>query len=152
MAKKNVKVELLAPAGNFEKLEIAIHYGADAVYLAGKEFSLRNFSGNFTLNELQQAVKFAHEHGVKVYVVCNIYPRNNEQSAIEEYLRKMREIGPDALIVADPGTFMTASKVMPQVPIHLSTQANTTNYQSALFWQNLGARRINVARELSLKR
>lgn len=151
MAKKNVKVELLAPAGNFEKLEIAIHYGADAVYLAGKEFSLRNFSENFTLDELQQAVKFAHERGVKVYVACNIYSRNDEQSAIADYLRKLREIGPDALIVADPGTFMTASKVTPQVPIHLSTQANTTNYQSALFWQNLGARRINVARELSLK-
>lgn len=151
MVKKIEKVELLAPAGNFEKLEIAIHYGADAVYLAGKEFSLRNFSGNFTFNELQQAVKFAHEHGVKVYVVCNIYPRNDEQSAIEDYLRKLREIGPDALIVADPGAFMMASKIAPQVPIHLSTQANTTNYQSALFWQNLGARRVNVARELSLK-
>ena len=99
MAKKNVKVELLAPAGNFEKLEIATHYGADAVYLAGKEFSLRNFSGNFTLDELQQAVKFARERGVKVYVACNIYPRNDEQSAIADYLRKLGEIGPDALIV-----------------------------------------------------
>jgi putative protease len=151
MAEKSVKAELLAPAGNFEKLEIAIHYGADAVYLAGKEFSLRNFSGNFTLDELQQAVNFAHDLGVKVYVVCNIYPRNDELSAIAHYLKQLSEIGPDAFIVADPGIFMTASKVTPQIPIHLSTQANTTNYQSAMFWQNLGASRINVARELSLK-
>ncbi len=144
------KIELLAPAGNFEKLKIAVHYGADAVYLAGKEFSLRNFSKNFTVDELQQAVNFASGHGVKVYVACNIYPRNDEHKAIADYLNTLREIGPDAIIVADPGTFMTASKVIPQIPIHLSTQANTTNYQSALFWQELGAKRINTARELSL--
>ena len=144
------KIELLAPAGNFEKLKIAVHYGADAVYLAGKEFSLRNFSKNFTVDELQQAVNFAGGHGVKVYVACNIYPRNDEQKAIADYLNTLKEIGPDAIIVADPGTFMTASKVIPQIPIHVSTHANTTNYQSALFWQELGAKRINVARELSL--
>jgi putative protease len=144
------KIELLAPAGNFEKLKIAVHYGADAVYLAGKEFSLRNFSKNFTVDELQQAVNFAGGHGVKVYVACNIYPRNDEQKAIADYLNTLKEIGPDAIIVADPGTFMTASKVIPQIPIHVSTQANTTNYQSALFWQELGAKRINAARELSL--
>jgi len=144
------KIELLAPAGNFEKLKIAIHYGADAVYLAGKEFSLRNFSENFTVDELQQAVNFARGQAVKIYVACNIYPRNDDQKAIAEYLNILEEIGPDALIVADPGIFRMASKIIPQLPIHLSTQANTTNYKSALFWQQLGVKRINVARELSL--
>ncbi len=144
------KIELLAPAGNFEKLKIAIHYGANAVYLAGKEFSLRNFSDNFTVDELQQAVNFARAHAVKIYVACNIYPRNDDHKAIAEYLNILEEIGPDALIVADPGIFRMASKIIPQLPIHLSTQANTTNYKSALFWQQLGVKRINVARELSL--
>jgi len=151
MVKKPQKIELLAPSGSFEKLEIAIHYGADAVYLAGKEFSLRNFSQNFTLDELHQAVKYAHQRNVKVYTACNIYSRNNEQKSIADYLYSLGEIGIDALIVADPGIFMTASKIIPQIPIHLSTQANTTNFKSALFWQSLGAKRINIARELSLK-
>jgi putative protease len=151
MTKTPQKVELLAPAGNFEKLEIAIHYGADAVYLAGKEFSLRNFSQNFTLDELQHAVKYARKHHVKVYAACNVYPKNNEQKSILDYLHSLGEIGIDALIIADPGIFMTASKVIPQIPIHLSTQANTTNLKSALFWQTLGIKRVNLARELSLK-
>lgn len=145
------KVELLAPAGNFEKLEIAIHYGADAVYLAGKEFSLRNFSQNFTPDELQHAVRYAREHHVKVYAACNVYPKNSEQKSIVNYLHLLGEIGIDAIIVADPGIFMTASKIIPQIPIHLSTQANTTNLNSALFWQTLGIKRVNLARELSLK-
>jgi len=145
------KTELLAPAGNFEKLEIAIHYGADAVYIGGKDFSLRNFSGNFAPEEMYQAVRFAHEHGVKVYVACNIYPRNDELEAIADYMRKLGEIAPDAVIVADPGIFMLAREVIPQIPLHVSTQANITHYRSALFWENLGAKRVNVARELSLK-
>jgi putative protease len=151
MIKALQKVELLAPAGNFEKLEIAIHYGADAVYLAGKEFSLRNFSQNFTLDELQHAVRYARKHHVKVYAACNVYPKNNEQKSIVDYLGSLGDIGIDALIIADPGIFMTASKVIPQIPIHLSTQANTTNLKSALFWQTLGVKRVNLARELSLK-
>ena len=151
MIKTPQKVELLAPAGNFEKLEIAIHYGADAVYLAGKEFSLRNFSQNFTLDELQHAVRYARKHHVKVYAACNVYPKNNEQKSIEDYLHSLGEIGIDALIIADPGIFMTASEVIPQIPIHLSTQANTTNLKSVLFWQTLGIKRVNLARELSLK-
>ena len=151
MIKKPKKVELLAPAGNFEKLEIAIHYGADAVYLAGKEFSLRNFSQNFTPDELQHAVRYARKHHVKVYAACNVYPKNNEQKSIVDYLHLLGEIGIDALIVADPGIFMTASKIIPHIPIHLSTQANTTNLNSALFWQTLGIKRVNLARELSLK-
>jgi len=102
MNEKNRKVELLAPAGNFEKLEIAVHYGADAVYLADKNYSLRNFSGNFTHDELAGAVNFAHENGVKVYVACNIYSRNSEQESIEDYLQFLGEIKPDAIILADP--------------------------------------------------
>ena len=151
MIKKSQKVELLAPAGNFEKLEIAIHYGADAVYLAGKKFSLRNFSQNFTPDELQHAVRYARKHHVRVYAACNVYPKNNEQKSIVDYLNLLGEIGIDALIVADPGIFMTASKIIPHIPIHLSTQANTTNLNSALFWQTLGIKRVNLARELSLK-
>ncbi|MCF8070297.1 MAG: U32 family peptidase [Desulfobacterales bacterium] len=144
------KVELLAPAGNYEKLEIAIHYGADAVYLAGKDFSLRNFSGNFSDEELAQAIRLAHKHSVKVYLACNIYPRNHEADAISEYLEKIGQIGPDAIIMADPGIISTAQKIIPDIPIHLSTQANTTSYLAAQFWERLGIKRVNTARELSL--
>lgn len=150
MSKTSKKTELLAPAGNFEKLEIAIHYGADAVYVGGRDFSLRNFSGNFSHEELQEAVEFARKHNVKVYVACNVFPRNYELRAISDYLKKLGEISPDSIIVADPGIFTQASRVIPHIPLHLSTQANTTNYRTALFWENLGAKRINVARELSL--
>jgi U32 family peptidase len=148
---ENLKVELLAPAGNPEKLEIAIHYGADAVYLAGKDFSLRNFSGNFTHDELQSAVKYAHQTGVKVYVACNIYSRNFEQKAVTNFLKYVGKIGADAVIISDPGIFIEAGIVTPELPVHLSTQANTTNYKSASFWEKLGVKRINAARELSLK-
>jgi len=145
------KVELLAPAGNFEKLEIAVNYGANAVYLAGKNFSLRNFSGNFSHAELKQAVKLAHAGNVKVYIACNIYSRSSEQKAVAEHLQELGTIGPDALIIADPGIFMQARQLVPEIPVHLSTQANTTNYNSVLFWEQLGVKRINAARELSLK-
>ncbi|QTA83065.1 Peptidase U32 domain-containing protein [Desulfonema limicola] len=144
------KIELLAPAGNFEKLEIAVHYGADAVYLAGRDFSLRNFSGNFTIDEMEKAIALAHENNVKVYVACNIYPRNHEQDAITQYLHQLKEIRPDALIIADPGIFIQAKKTVPGIPVHISTQSNTTNYKTALFWKELGAVRINTARELPL--
>ena len=150
MTERIKKAELLAPAGNFEKLQIAIHYGADAVYLADQNFSLRNFSENFTIDELASAVAFSRKHGVKVYVACNIYSRNAEQKDIRNYLKKLSEVGPDAVIVADPGIFMEARTTIPQIRLHLSTQANTTNYKSAMFWKKLGARRINIARELSL--
>ena len=145
------RVELLAPAGNREKLEIAVHYGADAVYLAGKDYSLRNFSENFTLEELENAIEFASKAGVKTYVACNIFSRNHEQAAISDYLRKLAGVAPDAVIVADPGVLAEARRVMPEMPIHLSTQANTTNYMAALFWKSMGVTRINAARELSLK-
>jgi putative protease len=144
------KPELLAPAGNFEKLEIAIHFGADAVYLAGKDFSLRNFSGNFTMDEMQQAIAFAHENKVKVYVACNIFARNQEQEAITEFLTSLADMNPDAIIVSDPGVITMARQRIPQIPIHLSTQANTTNYNAARFWESQGVKRVNVARELAL--
>jgi len=150
MPKKIIRPELLAPAGNFEKLEIAIHYGADAVYLAGKDFSLRNFSGNFTDSELIQAVHYAHAANVKVYLACNIYSRNHEQAQITAFLEKVSLIQPDAIIISDPGIIMLARKIIPHIDIHLSTQANTTNYNTALFWHELGVKRVNLARELSL--
>ncbi len=150
MEKHRSRVELLAPAGNSEKLETAIHYGADAVYLGGKEFSLRNFSGNFTLDELQQAVDLARRHAVRVYVTCNIYPRSAELDALGEYLSRLKEIGPDALIVADPGIFSLARRILPEIPVHISTQASTTNRETVRFWKDAGAKRVNMARELSL--
>lgn len=144
------KLELLAPAGNFEKLEIAVHFGADAVYLAGKDFSLRNFSGNFTLDEMQQAIAFAHANKVKVYVACNIFPRNQEQTAISDFLTSLGKMDLDAIIISDPGILAMARQKMPQTPIHLSTQANMTNYNAARFWESQGVVRVNVARELTL--
>ncbi len=146
----NDPVELLAPAGNLEKLETAIHFGADAVYLSGKDFSLRNFSGNFSLDGIQAAVRYAHQRGVRVYVACNVYSRNQEQASLRDYLQQLAAIGPDAMIVSDPAVFMAVRSLLPAVPIHISTQANTTNYAAARFWRDLGAERIIAARELTL--
>jgi putative protease len=145
-----IKPELLAPAGNFEKLEIAVHYGADAVYLAGNDFSLRNFSGNFSEAELINAVAFAHRQKVKVYLACNIYSRNHEQKKIRAFLSQTGKIGPDAIIISDPGIFLLAKDIIPHIPVHLSTQANTTNINAVEFWHRLGVKRVNLARELSL--
>ncbi len=150
MTKNKIKTELLAPVGNFEKLEIAVNYGADAVYLSTKEFSLRNFSGNFTLPELKEALAFARQHQVKVYVACNIYARNTEIKAVSSYLSALKELAPDGLIVSDPGIIMMAVKTVPEIPLHLSTQANTTNIQTVKFWEDIGIKRVNVARELPL--
>ena len=149
-AVKPNKIELLAPAGNFEKLKIALHYGADAVYLAGKDFSLRNFSGNFTLAEMDAAIRFTHDCGKKAYVACNIYPRNHELEAISGYLNDMGRMGPDAVIVADPGIFKMVRRIVPEIPIHISTQANVTHVAGAEFWKDIGAVRINTAREITL--
>ncbi|MCP3924427.1 MAG: U32 family peptidase [Desulfobacterales bacterium] len=145
------KPELLAPAGNYEKLEIAIKYGADAVYLAGKEFSLRSYSDNFSLTDIEKGIEFAHNNNVKVYVACNIYSRNNEQEEIANYLEKIKKMKPDAFIISDPGIIMLAQGIAPEIDIHLSTQSNTTNYNTVKFWKKLGITRVNTARELSLK-
>ncbi|MBC2711258.1 MAG: U32 family peptidase [Desulfosarcina sp.] len=151
MTPKTNKVELLVPAGTPEKLEIAIHYGADAVYLAGRDFSLRNFSANFSLEEMQAARHLTREKGVRMYVAVNIYSRNSETRAIADYLKSLEAVEPDALIVADPAIFMQARELLPDVPIHVSTQANTTNTGTARFWRDLGAARVNGARELTLE-
>lgn len=145
------KVELLAPAGTPEKLEIAIHYGADALYLAGKDFSLRNFSGNFTKEEMAKGIAYAHERGVKVYVTCNVFMRNEEEGALRAYLEELAALSPDALIVADPGVFALAREHAPGIDLHVSTQANTTSAAAARFWAGQGATRINTARELTLE-
>ncbi len=145
------KVELLAPAGNFEKLEVALHYGADAVYLAGKDFSLRNFSGNFSLEEMKAAIDLSHEKKAKVYVALNIFARAADLNPMSEYLEALKALEPDGLIMADPAVISLARRIAPNIPIHLSTQANTTNAESVRFWQNHDVRRINAARELSLE-
>lgn len=145
------KPELLAPAGNMEKLRIAIHYGADAVYLGGKSFGLRNLADNFTPAELAEAVDYAHGRGVRVYLTVNVYPDNRDIAELYRYLEEMAKIPFDAYIAADPGIIDMIAEVSPSRHIHLSTQANTTNWKSALFWQKQGIKRINLAREMSLE-
>ena len=142
--------ELLAPAGSFEKLVTAIHYGADAVYLAGKRFSLRARAGNFDEQGLEQAVEYAHERGVTVYVTVNIFAHNADLDGLENYLLLLDRIGVDALIIADPGILSVSRETLPEMPIHLSTQANVTNAASASFWAGQGITRLNLARELGL--
>lgn len=142
--------ELLAPSGNLSKLNTALYYGADAVYLGGKALSLRSFSDNFTNDELKLAVDTAHKLGKKVYVTVNIFARNADFSIIETYLKYLESINVDAVIVSDPGIISICLKVAPKLSVHVSTQANTLNKYSAKFWADLGAERIILARELSL--
>lgn len=143
--------ELLAPAGNYEKLMTAIHYGADAVYMGGKEFSLRAKAGNFSSDVMEEGVRYAHQRGVKIYVTVNIFAHNRDFDRLPEYLKFLQEIGVDGLIVADPGVLQYAGKYAPKLPLHLSTQANVTNSASAAYWLDQGVRRLNLARELSLQ-
>ena len=145
-----IKPELLAPAGNMEKLRIAIHYGADAVYLGGKNYGLRNLADNFTTEEMAEGVAYAHARGVKVYLTVNSYPGNDDIGALQLHLEELAPIPFDAYIAADPGVILMIRAVSPERPVHLSTQANTTNWKSALFWQRLGIARINLAREMPL--
>lgn len=143
--------ELLAPAGNLYKLKIAFYFGADAVYVGGKAFSLRTFADNFTDEELKQGIKYAHVRGKKVYVAANIFARNGDFAQLKEYFRFLQEVGADAVLISDPGVFRICREVAPRLPIHLSTQANTTNAQSAAFWKEMGVHRVVLARELSLR-
>lgn len=145
------KVELLAPAGNLEKLKVAVHFGADAVYCAGKNFGLRAFADNFTMEQLAQGIRFAHQHNAKVYVTVNIFAHNDDLDALPDYLTDLKTAGVDAVIVSDPGIINIARTQVPELPLHLSTQANTTNWSSAQFWQQQGVERVVLARELSLK-
>ncbi len=145
------KPELLSPAGDMERLKMAVAYGADAVYLAGTSFGMRSFAGNFTAEELPQAVKYAHEHGVKVHVTVNTMARNQEISRLPAHLELLNEIGVDALILADLGAFRMAEKYAPGCHRHMSTQVSIANYESASAWYDLGASRVVLARELSLE-
>ncbi len=144
-------IELLAPAGNMEKLQMAILYGADAVYLAGERFGLRAGAGNFSVEELKGAIQYAHDRNKKVYVTMNALPHNQDFAGMESYVQSLTDFNADAIIVSDPGVFSLVRQVSPKMPIHISTQANVTNYHSARFWQQQGATRIIAARELSLK-
>lgn len=143
--------ELLAPAGNHEKLVTAIHYGADAVYIGGKDFSLRAKAGNFSVAAMERAVDYAHENGVKVYVTVNILAHNRDLKDLDKYLLALQDIGVDGLIISDPGIIIMAKQVVPELDLHLSTQANVTNFASAQYWFQQGLTRINLARELSLE-
>ncbi|MBP1751544.1 MAG: peptidase [Geobacteraceae bacterium] len=145
------KPELLAPAGNLEKLRIAIHYGADAVYMGGRSYNLRSQSDNFSVEDMGPAVDYAHRHGVKTYLTVNSYPDNNDIDGLYAYLEEVAHIPFDAYIVADPGVMEMAGEISPERTIHLSTQANTTNWKSILFWEKRGVRRVNLAREMSLE-
>jgi len=145
------KIELLSPAGDLERLKMAVLYGADAVYLAGTSFGMRAFAGNFTPEELPQAVKFAHDHGVKAHVTVNIMPRNDEVAHLPAYLEQLDAAGVDALILADLGAFMLASKYAPHCQRHISTQQSIANYECAQSWFDLGAQRVVLARELNLE-
>ena len=145
------KLELLSPAGDMERLKMAVLYGADAVYLAGTAFGMRAFAGNFTPEELPQAVKFAHDHGVKAHVTVNIMPRNDEVALLPQYLEQLDDAGVDALIVADLGAFTLAGKYAPHCERHISTQQSIANYECAQAWFDLGAQRVVLARECSLR-
>lgn len=145
------KTELLIPAGSLEVLKTAVIYGADAVYIGGEAFGLRAKAKNFTNEEIKEGIAFAHEHGVKVYITANILAHNDDLAGVEAYFRELKEIGPDALIISDPGVFAIARRVIPDMEIHISTQANNTNYGTYRFWYDLGAKRVVTARELSLK-
>ena len=145
------KLELLSPAGDMERLKMAVLYGADAVYLAGTAFGMRAFAGNFTPEELPQAVKYAHDHGVKAHVTVNIMPRNDEIAQLPQYLEQLDDAGVDALIVADLGAFTLAGKYAPHCERHISTQQSIANYECAQAWFDLGAQRVVLARECSLK-
>ena len=144
------KLELLSPAGDMERLKMSVLYGADAVYLAGTSFGMRSFAGNFTPEELPKAVKFAHDHGVKVHVTVNTMPRNHEVIDLPDYLASLQDAGVDALIVADLGAFTLAGKYAPKCERHISTQQSVANYECATSWFDLGAKRVVLARELSL--
>ncbi|WP_101773004.1 peptidase U32 family protein [Peptostreptococcus faecalis] len=145
------KVELLAPAGDLERLKIAIEYGADAVYLGGENFGMRSAAKNFSIEDIKEGVEYAHSRGKKVFVTVNIIPHNEDFEGFTEYLQDLNGAGVDALIASDPGVIDVIKNTLPNMEIHLSTQANTTNYQSAKFWYNQGVKRVVVARELSFK-
>ncbi|MBQ2284303.1 MAG: U32 family peptidase, partial [Clostridia bacterium] len=144
------KPELLAPAGNLDKLKKAFIYGADAVYIGGEEFSLRVAADNFTIDEIKEGVEFAHNRGGKVYLTANVIPHNNDIDDYGEYLKLVKDTGIDAVILSDLGMFAVTKEIAPELEIHISTQANNVNYKSARMWKEMGAKRVILAREMSL--
>lgn len=146
----NRKVEILAPAGNLEKLKTAIDFGADAVYLGGSKLNLRAFADNFTNDEIRQGVEYAHARGRKVYVTLNVFPHNSDLVGLEDYLRELYELNVDAILASDPSVIITSLETVPELEVHLSTQANNVNYKTAQYWYKQGVKRIVLARELSL--
>ncbi len=144
-------VELLIPASSLEVLKTAVLFGADAVYIGGEAFGLRAKAKNFSMEEMREGIAFAHERGKKVYVTANILAHNEDLEGVRKYFSELKEIGPDALIISDPAVFTIAKEVVPKIDIHISTQANNTNYGTFLFWHKLGAKRVVTARELSLE-
>ncbi len=142
--------ELLIPASSLEVLKTAVMFGADAVYIGGDAFGLRAKAKNFSKEEMKEGIAFAHEHGVHVHVTVNILAHNYDLDGVETYLHELKELKPDALIIADPGIFMKARRICPEIDIHVSTQANNTNYETYNFWHDLGAKRVVAARELSM--
>ncbi len=146
------KPELLMPVSGPDTLRCAVLYGADAVYMGGEAYSLRAYADNFSGDELKDAVDYAHKNGVNIYITANIYAYDDDFPGIEEYFERLAEIGPDALLISDPGVFMIAKRVCPDIPVHISTQANNTNSGTFRFWYDQGVRRVVAARELSLER
>lgn len=145
------KTELLLPASSLEVLKVAVIYGADAVYIGGEAFGLRANAKNFSLEEMKEGITFAHAHGAKVYVTANILAHNRDLEGVKAYFKELKEIQPDALIISDPAVFVIAKEILPEVEIHISTQANNTNYGTYLFWYQQGAKRVVSARELSIQ-
>ena len=148
---KRKRPELLIPANSLDVLKIAVIYGADAVYVGGEAYGLRAKARNFSMEEIREGIRFAHQHGVKVYVTANILAHNQDLDGVRGYFQELKEIRPDALIISDPGIYDIAREVCPEIERHISTQANNTNYGTYLFWHRLGAKRVVSARELSLR-
>ena len=148
---RTIKPEILAPAGNLETLKIAVMYGADAVYIGGEAYGLRAAAHNFNNEDMREGIKFAHEHGAKVFVTANIIAHNNDLEGVEKYFHELNDLKPDAVIIADPGVFVMAKGILKDIDIHVSTQANNVNYADFNFWHSLGADRVVTGRELSLE-
>lgn len=145
------KPELLAPAGSLEKLKIAVHYGADAVFIGGREFGLRSSADNFSIDEMREGVEFANKYGAKIYVTTNIFAHNENMEGLEEYLGQLQEVGVTGIIVADPLIIETCKRIAPKVEVHLSTQQSLTNWQAVKFWKEEGLHRVVLAREVGLE-
>lgn len=145
------ETELLIPAGSLDVLKTAVIYGADAVYIGGEAFGLRAKAHNFSLEEMGEGIAFAHKRGVKVYVTANILAHNQDLPGVEAYFEELGKVRPDALIISDPGVFLAARRILPDMDLHISTQANNTNYETYRFWHELGARRVVSARELAIE-